>query len=134
MDLTDESVEKILANNVYNEVQYKNNYGPLNIKVVDPLKVKPFDYTIKLLPNETSNDVNDDTEWQLIISDEVSDEELAEMGLERVTTAAMPISMTNEELFLDLGISIAIINDNFKIYQKDLDDYVKGLPCRLFLC
>ena len=128
LDLTDESVEKILANNVYNEVQYKNNYGPLNIKVVDPLKVKPFDYTIKLLPNETSNDVNDDTEWQLIISDEVSDEELAEMGLERVTTAAMPISMTNEELFLDLGISIAIINDNFKIYQKDLDDYVKGLP------
>ncbi len=128
LDLTDESVEKILANNVYNEVQYKNNYGPLNIKVVDPLKVKPFDYTIKLLPNETSNDVNDDTEWQLIISDEVSDEELAEMGIERVTTAAMPISMTNEELFLDLGISIAIINDNFKIYQKDLDDYVKGLP------
>ncbi|MBO7445489.1 MAG: T9SS type A sorting domain-containing protein [Bacteroidales bacterium] len=128
LDLTDESVEKILTNNVYNEVQYKNNYGPLNIKVVDPLKVKPFDYTIKLLPNETSNDVNDDTEWQLIISDEVSDEELAEMGLERVTTAAMPISMTNEELFLDLGISIAIINDNFKIYQKDLDDYVKGLP------
>ncbi|MBO7647293.1 MAG: T9SS type A sorting domain-containing protein [Bacteroidales bacterium] len=126
LDLTDESVEKILANNTYNDLQYKNNYGPLNIKVIDPLKVKPYDYTIKLLPNETANDVNDDTEWQLIISDEVTDDELAELGLPRVTTAAMPISMTNEELFPELGISIALINDNFKIYQENLDKYVQS--------
>lgn len=124
LDMTDESREQILANNTYNNVQYLNNYGPLNIKVIDPLQVKPYDYTIKFLANETSNDVNDDTEWQLIISDDVTDEELEELGLERVTTAAMPISMTNEELFLDLGISVSIKNANFKIYQKDLDEYV----------
>lgn len=124
LDMTDESRELILANNVYNNVQYKNNNGPLNIQVIDPLKVKPYDFYIKFLENEESNDVNDLTEWQLIISDDVTDEELAELGIPRVSTAAKPISMTNEELFLDLGISISIKNNNFKIYQKNLDEYV----------
>ena len=135
LDMTDESRELILANNVYNNVQYKNNYGPLNIEVIDPLMVKPYDYTIKFLPNDISDDVNDSTMWQLVISDDVSDRELIDNGIysivggdtvaDRVTTAAMPISMTNEQLFLNLGIAVSIKNYNFKIYQKNLDDYVK---------
>ncbi|MBO7585638.1 MAG: T9SS type A sorting domain-containing protein [Bacteroidales bacterium] len=124
LDMTDESRDMILANNVYNNIQYKNNYGPLNIMVVDPLQVKPFDYYIKFLPNDVDNDVNDSTEWQLIISDEVTDEELAELGIPRVDTAGMPISKTNEQLFLDLGISVSLKNAQFKIHQKDLDEYV----------
>jgi hypothetical protein len=132
LDMTDESRDLVLANNVYNNIQYKNNYGPLNIQVVDPLKVKPYDYTIKFIENSISNDVNDSTMWQLVISDEVSDEELVEAGVlnadgtpARVTTAAMPISMRNEQLFLDLGIAISIQNANFKVYQKDLDEYIQ---------
>ena len=135
LDMTDESREKVLANNVYNNIQYKNNFGPLNIQVIDPLKVKPYDYFIKFLPNDISEDVNDSTMWQLIISDEVSDRELIDNNMytivdndtvpSRVTTAAMPISMTNEQLFLDMGISVSIKNANFKIYQKNLDEYVK---------
>lgn len=132
LDLTDESRDLILANNVYNNVQYKNNYGPLNIQVIDPLKVKPWDYTIKFLENSVSEDVNDSTMWQLVISGDVSDEELIENGIvnrdgtpARSTTAAMPISMTNEQLFLELGISVSIKNANFKIHQKNLDEYVQ---------
>jgi len=134
LDMTDESRELVLANNVYNNIQYKNNYGPLNIQVIDPLKVKPWDYTVKFLPNDVSADVNDSTMWQLIISDEVSDRELIDNGIftieegdtvaARSSTAAMPISMTNEQLFLDLGISISIKNADFKIYQQNLDKYV----------
>ena len=126
LELTDESREQILANNTFNNVQYKNNYGPLNIKVIDPLQVKPYDYTVKFLPNEDAEDVNDNTQWQLIISDEVSDEELEELGLERVTTAAQPISVTNEEVFMDLGISISLKNAQFTIHQTDLDEYISS--------
>ena len=132
LDLTDESRDLILANNVYNNVQYKNNYGPLDIQVIDPLKVKPWDYTVKFLENSISEDVNDSTMWQLVISDEVSDEELIENGIvnrdgtpARSTTAAMPISMTNEQLFLELGISVSIKNATFRIHQKNLDEYVQ---------
>jgi hypothetical protein len=134
LDMTDESRQLVLENNVYNNIQYKNNYGPLNIEVIDPLMVKPYDYTVKFLPNNVSEDVNDSTMWQLIISDEVSDRELIENGLftivegdtvpARATTAAMPISMTNEQLFLDLGIAISIKNYDFKIYQQSLKQHV----------
>lgn len=135
LDLTDESRELILANNVYNNVQYKNNFGPLNIQVVDPLMVKPFNYYVKFLENNISSDVNDSTMWQLIISDEHSDRELIDNGIytigdngdtipTRVTTAAMPISMTNEQLFLDLGIAISIKNYKFKVYQRNLDEHI----------
>ena len=135
LDMTDECRDLILENNVYNDIQYKNNYGPLNIQVVDPLKVQPYDYTIKFLPNSLSEDVNDSTMWELIISDEVSDRELIDNGLytiengdtvpTRTSMASMPISMTNEQLFLDLGISVSIKNANFKIYQQNLDQYVQ---------
>lgn len=136
LDMTDESREKILANNVYNNVQYKNNYGPLNIEVVDPLMVKPYDYIVKFLPNNVAEDVNDSTMWQLIVSDNVTDRELIDNGIytigeggdtvpTRVTTAAMPISMTNEQLFLDLGIAISIKNYNFKVYQRNLDEFIR---------
>ncbi len=124
LDMTDESRDAILANNTYNNIQYKNNYGPLSIKVVDPLQVKPYDYYIKFLPNSVSEDVNDSTEWKLIISDEVSDEELEELGLDREFTASMPISMTNEQLFPDLGISISIKNYDFQFHQSNVDNYL----------
>lgn len=124
LELTDESRDAILENNVFNNVQYKNNYGPLSIKVVDPLQVKPYDYIIKFIPNSVSDDVNDSTEWKLIISDEVSDEELAELNLDREYTTSMPISKTNEELFVELGISVSIKNHDFKFYQSNVDDYL----------
>ena len=134
LDMTDESREKVLANNVYNNVQYKNNQGPLNIQVIDPLKVKPWDYTIKFMPNSISEDVNDSTMWQLVISDEVSDRELIDNGVftiedgdtvpARASVSAMPISMTNEQLFLDLGISVSIKNYNFKVYTQSLQEHI----------
>ena len=135
LDMTDESREQILLHNVYNDIQYKNNYGPLNIEVVDPLMVKPYDYTVRFLPNDVSDDVNDSTMWKLVISDEVTDRELIDNGIYEIvegdtvpgreTTAAMPISMTNEQLFLNLGIAISIKNNQFTIYQKNLDEHVR---------
>ncbi len=136
LDMTDESRDLILANNVYNNIQYKNNHGPLNIQVIDPLKVKPWDYTVRFMPNNISNDVNDSTMWQLVISDNVSDRELIDNGVfdivdgdtvaARASVSAMPISMTNEQLFLDLGISVSIQNYKPKVYVQSLDEYIQN--------
>ena len=124
LDMTDESRDQILALGKYNNVQYKNNYGPLNIKVIDPLQLKACDYSIKFTSNSVSEDVNDSTEWKLIISDEISDEELADLGLDREFVTSKPISVTNEELFLDLGFSVSIKNVNFQVHQTDLSEYI----------
>ncbi len=124
LDMTDESRDAILANNVFNNVQYKNNFGPLSIKVIDPLQVKPYDYYIKFMPNSVSDDVNDSTNWKLTISDDVSDEELEEMHLNREYYSSLPISMTNEQLFLDLGVSVSLRNADFKFHQNNVGDYL----------
>ncbi|MEG1555719.1 MAG: hypothetical protein RR356_03230, partial [Bacteroidales bacterium] len=124
LDMTDECRDAIVKNGYIDKIQYKNNHGPLAIKVIDPLRVQPFDYTIKFIENSKSNDVNDSTFWVLHISDEVSDAVLDSLGLTREIKSNMPISMTNEQLFLSLGISISIKNSGFKIYQDDVNKYV----------
>ncbi|GIV27684.1 MAG: hypothetical protein KatS3mg027_1498 [Bacteroidia bacterium] len=49
LDLTDESVNRILANNFDPNPTYVNGRGPVNVKVIDPLKVKNTTYTLKLM-------------------------------------------------------------------------------------
>ena len=138
LDMTDESRDKIMSGGdidgngqptwAINEIQYKNNYGPLGIKVIDPLKVKSFDYSIKFIEN--ADDVTDSTTWELEILD-VTDEELINMGLVdddnnpmRTINSNMAINMTNEQLILPLGISVSIKNYGFQIHQSELLDWV----------
>ncbi len=49
LDLTDESVAQILANNFIPNPTYLNGRGPVNIKVVDPLNVPNSTFTLKLV-------------------------------------------------------------------------------------
>ena len=136
LDMTDESREMVLANNVYNNVQYKGGQSPICVEVIDSTMLKPFDYIVKFLPNNVSSDVNDSTKWQLVIADNISDRSLIDNGVytivggdtvpTRVFTSMCPISVPNEQIFPQLGISISIRNANFKIYQQNLDDYVRN--------
>lgn len=63
LDLTPATVEKILASGSCGEVEYKYNKGPVNIKVIDPLKVAGGNYSLKFLP-PASHNINHCT-WQL---------------------------------------------------------------------
>lgn len=132
LDLTDESVEKILKYNTFNNVEYKNNAGPLSIKVIDPLKLQLFDYRIRFIENG-NGDVTDSTTWQLEFSEEVTDQEIIDLGYVdtignalRSIPSNMSISMTNEQLFLPLGISVSIKNYPFQVHQDELMEYIEG--------
>jgi hypothetical protein len=109
LDLTQKTIDKIVEggdNGDYRvrELQYEKNAGPLNIKVVDPLRVKPFDYTFyikdpfidslelyKRLNKEDSikaykkrlddTDVTDRAFWVLSIDNTTTDKELQEILL-----------------------------------------------------
>jgi hypothetical protein len=118
---------------------YKQNAGPLDIKVVDPLNVKPFDYIVEFYNDDIQNstDVDHTTKWRLKIAPSISDEEIIAAGLTRQDTfggnpiqsalrvfdASKPISAVNEQLFLSLGLSISIKNYDFQIHQEDIHDY-----------
>ncbi|MDL2311688.1 hypothetical protein LJC68_02275 [Bacteroidales bacterium OttesenSCG-928-B11] len=140
LDLTDETREKILNENKVQHLTYKNNYGPLNIKVVDPLRVKPFDFEIKFVENG-DGDVTESTKWKMSIVD-ATDEEIIAAGLyydERIgeTTQRKPlrdfysdttIAANNDQLILELGLAVSIRNQDFKIYQKEVSDWIKNDP------
>ncbi|HET6225501.1 MAG TPA: hypothetical protein VFF27_04415, partial [Bacteroidia bacterium] len=60
LDLTDESREDILNNNLAKRIQYQNGRGPIAIKVIDPLNVPQGNFRL------TFSGVADTCSWKLI--------------------------------------------------------------------
>ncbi|MCL1851394.1 MAG: hypothetical protein FWF70_08355 [Bacteroidetes bacterium] len=135
LDLMPEIIDKIVSggdNNDYRvrELKYDKNAGPLGVKVIDPLRVKPFDYTLiikdtimdkdTILDLKNRADVSNASYWVLYIDQSVTDEELINLGLvdnkgkpTREFRSLMTIGIYNEQIIMPLGISIAIHNKDF---------------------
>jgi len=136
LELTKETMDKIVRggdNNDYRvqQLEYEQNAGPINVKVIDPLRLKPFDYTLYIRDSildksgatqfDINNmDVTDNAYWVLVIDPTVQDEELRALKLVdkddnviREFYSENPIGLGGEQLILPLGISINIKNSNF---------------------
>jgi hypothetical protein len=137
VDLTDETINKIMSggdNNTWtvNDITYKNDAGPLTITVIDPLKVQPLDYIIKFVdPSDSAIDVTDTTEWVLEFADNVTDQQIIDLGYVNIDGSAMrsipsqkSISVTNEQLFLPLGMAVNVKNKYFQIHQSEVLDWL----------
>lgn len=93
LELTPETKARILAENQVEQIEYINGHGPINVKVIDPLNVEAADYVLKFI-----HEANIDTaKWTL-----------TKNGVMLVDTSDANISMGNEQLLLDEGISIQI--------------------------
>lgn len=95
--------------NFYNELTYENNAGPLNVKVIDPLAVKSREYTLKFV--ESADDVTDSTTWILTAD-----------GMDTIFSDKS-ISLGNEQLILNEGLSIQLINEQFAVYDATHSTY-----------
>ncbi len=113
LELTKESIDEIVKNGMAERVTYKNNRGPLNIQVIDPLKVKPAKYIVKF---NVDGDINDAT-WTMHELD-ASDNIVASYHSDK------SISVGSEQLFLDLGISLSIQQSS---KPGDLEHETNGL-------
>jgi len=140
LELTKETIDYIVkggdkdafGNSTYRaaELNYEKNGGPLNIKVIDPLRVKPYDYTIIIrdtIINDATAEVSQDAYWILIIDNSITDEELIEAGLKdsrgnamREFTSQTTIEHRNEQIIFPLGISINITNADFVNNQPNV--------------
>ena len=90
--------------------EYEENYGPINVRVIDPLRLKQGRYNIYFkayradgTPAEADSDmvVNEYTRWFL----------LAENSTDTIWSD-FSISRYNEQLFIDLGITVTLKNTN----------------------
>ena len=111
--LEQKTIDEILKNNKADSLVFKRNYGPINVKVVDPLKVVGADFVLKFY-NENPSDfsVNKGTRWLL--------EYKTENGNDTTVYSDTSISVLNEQFLIDLGLSITIYDARF----TPLDDFV----------
>ena len=139
LELSKETIDYIMkggdkdaaGNSTYTaaELKYEKNAGPLNVKVVDPLRVKPYDYTIVIRDTiiNTTAELSKEAYWVLTIDDNTKDEELIEAGLTdvngnvmRTFTSQTTIGHRNEQIIFPLGISVGITNSDFQNTQSDV--------------
>ena len=127
LDLTDESRDQILKNGKIDRVTYKNDHGPINVKVVNPLKVQPKDYVIKFVePTDTT--VTPQTKWVLQVLDDngnVEEEIESEHAISVVNEQMINYEDPVTKVIVDHGLSITIVDYPFQIHQDNLAEWVK---------
>ncbi len=114
IDIETESMNSLFTTNnngnIIENPKYTAGYGPLDIKVVDPLNVKKGQYSIKLIPNANYPTVMDSCTWELTCADPTK--ALYYDGTDSIymVSSDRPIGEINEQIIFDLGISISISN------------------------
>jgi len=76
---------------------YEKGYSPLTIKVVDPLKVKNGKYNVRFTDGTANNNLITKARW-----------ELTDLSTGEVYKSDTTISVDNDQLILDLGLSVHI--------------------------
>ena len=100
LDITTDSENQILSGFPWklDNVTYRTNAGPVQVKVIDPLNVPDDKFVIELLESESANDVDLSTSfWK--ITNLTSGEEV---------TSDAAISLKAEKIFPEWGISVLI--------------------------
>lgn len=100
---------------------YEENYGPINVRVIDPLKLREGRYNIffkaytedgEPATADTDIVVNEYTRWCLIPD-----------GTKDTIWSDFTISRYNEQIFLDLGIAVTLVNPNYAATDINSDTW-----------
>ncbi|MBW7913982.1 MAG: T9SS type A sorting domain-containing protein [Taibaiella sp.] len=77
---------------------YKAGNGPVTVKVVDPVKLKPYDFELYLVSNDTTSQMKaDSTSWKLV-----------NLTTGDVIYSERNLQTANEQVIEDYGFSVAI--------------------------
>ena len=112
LELTEASEASIVANNFMDYPTYKSGHGPIQVKVIDPLNVQAGVYTVQF--KDTTGGNIGDAFWTLRLpnGDTINSDQL--------------ISVENEQLFLENGISVTIKQVVEPGVEKELGNGVIG--------
>ena len=105
--LSKQTLSEILEKGKADSLIFEKNAGPVNVRVIDPLKVAGRDYTLRFCNADgtMANAVTNDTYWVL--------EYKTDNGTDTAVYSDTSINVQNEQLLLDLGISIFVNNVKF---------------------
>lgn len=94
IELTQESLDKIITEKTPKEITYQNNKGPIKVKVIDPLNVQGGKYEITFLEDD-ANTLEKAT-W-ILVREETD-----------TITSDASIDLRNEQIIPEWGISVDI--------------------------
>lgn len=127
LELTDESVDNILANNgFYGPVVYKGGHAPIDVKIYDPYVVSAQDFTFwmdidtsKAAVDSATGFVLDTVHWYVVTSPNND-----------VFESQGDISALNEQLIEKYGISISL-SQVVNVGQRDADESLGFIDGRM---
>ncbi len=114
LELKQTTIDKILANGKTDTLEYKKGFGPVSIKVIDPLKVKPGNFTIWFTDTTSIGNLTN-ASW-MITNDKTID----------TIRSTSTIELGTETVILDLGISINL-SQSKKPGAKENRDLDQGI-------
>jgi hypothetical protein len=102
VELDQNSIDYILANNKMETPSYVPGQGPITVKVVDPLSVVAQNYIVKLMPGPKAKGLMDSTAtWKLYVP-----------GVGDTVYSDSNIGYQNEQVLPQWGISVTILDDS----------------------
>lgn len=94
-ELKETSINAILATNFSERITYKENQGPIDIKVIDPLSVPPADFRLEILADSNSELLT--SPWRLI-----------NLSSGDTIFSEQTINIRNEQIIPEIGLSVTI--------------------------
>lgn len=117
LDISDESEKEAVLGTNYQSVYttYKPGFGPVNVKVVDPVRIKPADWELYITGNpqpDASKGLDSFSTWKLV---NVTN------GDTIYSESVKGISIPNEQILEKYGLSV-----NIKQVKRPGDDQING--------
>ncbi|MFK8045343.1 MAG: T9SS type A sorting domain-containing protein [Crocinitomicaceae bacterium] len=113
VNLTENTKRAILENGSVDIVEYAQGSGPIDVKVIDPLNLKPGKYDVKF---EQGVDIN----WGGIDSTSTWSVTRDFDGQQETISSPFPIDLNTEVLFPQWGISVSIKQSKYMIDDPSL--------------
>lgn len=107
LQLSDSSEMEALAGPEYQSIypKYKQGQGPVDIKVIDPLKVKPANWELHIVGKQTDNPTN--IEYTTGVED-TSRWKLVNVATGETIYSERTIQVGNEQILEDYGIAVTV--------------------------
>jgi hypothetical protein len=107
LELTYASEQDILDNTIASTVTYTAGHGPVDIRVVDPIRVPDAEFELRLAGDDADLEDAIDAYWTLTNETMLSDDD-PDNDYKAVHESSTSIALLNEELLLDWGLSVTL--------------------------
>ena len=107
LDITAASEQDILDNNIASTVTYTAGHGPVEVRVVDPLRVPSADFELRVAGDDADLEDAVDAYWTLTNLTMLEDSD-PDNDYKAVHESSSSIALLNEELLLDWGLSVTV--------------------------